>query len=192
MKSWFAYRPDGRADRRAGHSVRRVDGAARSRRARSRPLRAESPPSPLLQRPANRRAKAPANQPPPPPQVAISVQSNMVNVDAVVTDQDGNIVTGLKKENFRILDEGQRQQISNFAPTDATITIVMLMEFSKRYGGYFAYEAKYLVPGIPAPAQAAGLGGIEDLRFENDPGGGFHAGQEGSRAGHPVALFPEL
>ncbi|MGC2724738.1 MAG: hypothetical protein WA224_12315, partial [Candidatus Acidiferrales bacterium] len=31
------------------------------------------------------------------PQVAISVQSNVVNIDAVVTDQDGNIITGLKK-----------------------------------------------------------------------------------------------
>ena len=61
----------------------------------------------------------------------------------MVTDQDGNIVTGLKRENFRILDEGQRQQVANFAPSDAPITIVMLMEFSKRYGGYFGYKAKY-------------------------------------------------
>jgi VWFA-related protein len=106
------------------------------------PNRAPAPPAPPA--PGQSQGKAPANQTPPPPQVAIAVQSNIVNVDAVVTDQDGNIVTGLKKENFRILDEGQRQQISNFAPTDATITIVMLMEFSKRYGGYFAYEAKYL------------------------------------------------
>jgi VWFA-related protein len=80
----------------------------------------------------------------PPPQVAISVQSNVVSVDAVVTDADGNIVTGLKKENFRILDEGQRQQVANFAPTEAPITIVMLMEFSKLYGGWFAYQAKNL------------------------------------------------
>src|ERR1700688_483587 len=60
----------------------------------------------------------------PPPQVAISVQSNLVSVEAVVTDQDGNIVTGLKRENFRILDDGNRQQITNFAPTEAPITIV--------------------------------------------------------------------
>jgi VWFA-related protein len=79
---------------------------------------------------------------PPPPQVAISVQSNLVTVDCVVTDQDGNIVAGLKRENFRILDDGNRQQITNFAPTEAPITIVMLMEFSKRFGGYFGYKAK--------------------------------------------------
>ena len=106
------------------------------------PNRAPAPPAPPA--PGQSQGQAPGNQPPPPPQIAISVQSNIVNVDAVVTDQDGNIVTGLKKENFRILDEGQRQQISNFAPTDAPITIVMLMEFSKIYGGIFAYNAKYL------------------------------------------------
>ncbi|HTS12191.1 MAG TPA: VWA domain-containing protein [Candidatus Limnocylindrales bacterium] len=80
------------------------------------------------------------------PQSQISVQSNLVNIDAVVTDQDGNILTGLKRENFRVLDEGQPQQISNFAPTDAPITVVILMEFSnKSYGfwqGAFGYKAK--------------------------------------------------
>src|ERR1700677_4261720 len=34
------------------------------------------------------------------PQVAIAVQSNVVNIDAVVTDADGNLVTGLKNKNF--------------------------------------------------------------------------------------------
>ena len=104
------------------------------------PNRAPAQPAP----PAPGQSQGQTPTPAPPPQVAIAVQSNIVNVDAVVTDQDGNIVTGLKKENFRILDDGQRQQVANFAPTDAVITIVMLMEFSKRYGGFFAYQAKNL------------------------------------------------
>jgi len=104
------------------------------------PNRAPAQPAP----PAPGQTQGQTPTPAPPPQVAIAVQSNIVNVDAVVTDQDGNIVTGLKKENFRILDDGQRQQVANFAPTDAVITIVMLMEFSKRYGGFFAYQAKNL------------------------------------------------
>jgi VWFA-related protein len=78
----------------------------------------------------------------PPPQVSISVQANVVNVDAVVTDQDGNIITDLKKENFRILDGTTPQQVTNFAPSEAPITIVILMEFSHRYWGYFGYKAK--------------------------------------------------
>ena len=83
--------------------------------------------------------QAPAQQA---PQVAIAVESNVVNVDAVVTDNAGNIVTGLKKENFRILDEGQPQQVTNFAPTEAPITVVMVMEFSARYFGFFGYKGE--------------------------------------------------
>ncbi len=76
------------------------------------------------------------------PQTSIAVESNVVNIDAVVTDQEGDILTNLKKENFRILDNNQPQQISNFAPSEAPITIVILMEFSKRLYGYFGYRAQ--------------------------------------------------
>src|ERR1700691_3085926 len=57
------------------------------------------------------------------PQVTIAVQSNVVNIDAVVTDAEGNIITGLQKQNFRVLDDGQPQQISNFGASEAPITI---------------------------------------------------------------------
>jgi hypothetical protein len=76
------------------------------------------------------------------PQVTIAVQSNVVNIDAVVTDQDGNIITGLQKQNFRVLDESQPQQISNFGASEAPITIVVLMEFSRRMWGYFGNRGK--------------------------------------------------
>ncbi len=77
------------------------------------------------------------------PEYSIQVESPLVQVDAVVTDQDGNILTGLKKENFRISEDGEPQQITNFSPTDAPITVVMLMEFSKLGYSIFAYTAKY-------------------------------------------------
>lgn len=77
------------------------------------------------------------------PQYSISVEAPLVNVDAVVTDQDGNILNGLKKENFRITEDGVPQTVTNFAPTDAPITIVILMEFSRLAYGFFAYNAKY-------------------------------------------------
>jgi VWFA-related protein len=76
------------------------------------------------------------------PGFSVSVESNLVNVDAVVTDNDGNIITGLKKENFRVLDDGQPQQITNFAPSDAPLTMVVLMEFSQLGYGWFAYNAR--------------------------------------------------
>jgi VWFA-related protein len=76
------------------------------------------------------------------PQVTIAVQSNVVNIDAVVTDAEGNIITGLQKQNFRVLDDNQPQQISNFGASEAPITIVVLMEFSRRMGSYFGYRGK--------------------------------------------------
>lgn len=80
---------------------------------------------------------------PPPPQSSISVESTLVNVDVTVTDQDGNILSGLNKSNFHITDDGQPQQITNFSPSEAPITMVVLMEFSRRFGGYFGYKAQY-------------------------------------------------
>ena len=77
------------------------------------------------------------------PEYSISVEAPLVNVDAVVTDQDGDILTGLKKQNFRVLDDGVPQTITNFAATDAPITVVMLVEFSRIGYGFFSYTGKY-------------------------------------------------
>jgi VWFA-related protein len=82
------------------------------------------------------RALAQSKDAPPQPQqtpggFSISLTVPVVGVDAVVTDNNGNFLTGLKKENFRITEDGAVQTITNFAPTDAPITIVLLLEFSK-------------------------------------------------------------
>jgi len=74
-----------------------------------------------------------------PPNYSIAVTVPVVNVDAVVTDNDGNYVSGLKKENFRILEDGQPQEISGFSTGDAPITVVLLMEFNMRGFGYYNY-----------------------------------------------------
>ena len=73
---------------------------------------------------------------------SISVTVPVVNVDAVVTDNNGNYLTGLKKENFRITEDGAAQAITNFALTDAPITIVLLLEFSKLGYQIFTYNAR--------------------------------------------------
>ena len=76
------------------------------------------------------------------PGYSISVTVPVVNVDVVATDDDGNYVTGLKKENFRILEDGQRQTISNFDTTEAPMTTVMLVEYSKLGSEWFLENAK--------------------------------------------------
>ncbi|MGC1829570.1 MAG: VWA domain-containing protein [Candidatus Acidiferrales bacterium] len=106
------------------------------------PAQQPEQPMPPTAPPQSQPQAQPQQKTPPLPQVSISVESNLVNVDATVTDQDGNIVTGLKKQNFRIFDNDQPQEITNFAPSDAPITICILMEFSSRAWGYFGYKAQ--------------------------------------------------
>src|SRR5437016_11854049 len=100
--------------------------------------------------------QAPPSQPAPPPQgppqgqeqqqsgqpgFAISMNVTVVNVDVVVTDNDGNYLNGLKKENFRVSEDGVSQMITNFGTTDAPITVVLLLEFSQLGYGWFLYNA---------------------------------------------------
>jgi VWFA-related protein len=68
----------------------------------------------------------------------LSVEVPLVNVDVVVTDNDGGFLNGLRRENFRVLEDGVPQTITNFAPTDAPITMVLLIEFSKMYYEYIS------------------------------------------------------
>jgi VWFA-related protein len=82
------------------------------------------------------------------PQYSLTIKSQVVQVNTVVTDQDGNIVTGLKKENFRVTDNGQPQQIANFEPNDAPITIVLLLEFDARFYGVWSYYSQELAYGF--------------------------------------------
>jgi VWFA-related protein len=73
---------------------------------------------------------------------SISVTVPVVSVDVVITDNNGNFLTGMKKENFRITEDGAVQTITNFAPSDAPITIVLLLEFSKLGYQFFTYNAR--------------------------------------------------
>jgi VWFA-related protein len=102
----------------------------------------QAPAPPVAEPPAppTSQKKAPTKSEPPSSQSEITVQSNLVNIDAVVTDKDGNIVSGLKRENFKITDNGVEQQVTNFSPTDAPIMTVILLEYSAGAYGYFAYK----------------------------------------------------
>ena len=53
---------------------------------------------------------APAQQ----PAVTFKVEINYVEIDAVVTDAQGNFVRGLTKEDFQVTEEGTRQAIAAF------------------------------------------------------------------------------
>ncbi len=88
--------------------------------------------------------------PPPPPEkpkkvegmpdYSIKVDVPLVNVDVLVTTKDGQFIPGLKKDNFRVMEDGVQQSVSNFNISEAPITAVLMVEFaSTNY--YFMVEA---------------------------------------------------
>jgi len=105
---------------------------------------------PQQQKPAQQQPPAkPPQAPPAQSGTSISVDVPVVTLDVVATTQHGDILTGLKRENFKITDDGVPQTISNFAPTEAPITIVMLMEFSSRgYFNWFSNQARIWAPAF--------------------------------------------
>jgi VWFA-related protein len=64
-------------------------------------------------------------------QTGLSVTVNLVSMNVLVTDTKNNVITGLQAENFKVYEDNVEQEITNFAPVEANITVVMLVEFSK-------------------------------------------------------------
>ena len=63
----------------------------------------------------------------------LTTTTNLVNVDVLITDNNGNPISGLTKANFKLADEGVPQAITNFATGEAPMTVCMLVEFSNTY-----------------------------------------------------------
>src|SRR5207237_7988550 len=64
------------------------------------------------------------------PDYSIRVDVPLVNVDVLVTTKDGQFISTLKKDNFKVLEDGVPQTISNFNVSEAPITAVLLVEFA--------------------------------------------------------------
>ena len=62
----------------------------------------------------------------------VRVTAAVVNVETVVYHKkSGQIITGLKKENFAIFEDGVKQDITNFSTPEAPITVAMVLEYSR-------------------------------------------------------------
>jgi VWFA-related protein len=85
------------------------------------PKKKEEPPPPAPEKP-----KKIENM----PDYSIKVDVPLVNLDVLVTTKDGQTIPGLKKENFKIMEDGAAQKISTFNQTEAPITAVLLVEFA--------------------------------------------------------------
>src|SRR6266446_2683454 len=88
--------------------------------------------------PAGSDQKAPPKSADQPPQVSsLSIDVDLISFDVVVTDQSGNPISGLEKPHFRVFDDDVEQNVTNFSPAEAPLTVVVLAEFSNTFGYYF-------------------------------------------------------
>ena len=60
----------------------------------------------------------------------VRVETQLVSVPAVVTNNAGRPVTGLRAENFLVFENDQQQKIANFATTEAPFEIALLLDTS--------------------------------------------------------------
>jgi VWFA-related protein len=99
---------------------------------------------------------APKKTEPPPPETVkkperinpneiftLSTTTNLVNVDVMVLDKDGNPLSNLDRKNFRLFDDGVPQTVSNFGTSQVPMTTCMVIEFSNRYWAFLYLALRY-------------------------------------------------
>lgn len=64
----------------------------------------------------------------PPQTTAIRVSVDRVNVGVIVTDSHGTFVAGLRRENFRVFDNGAEQTATDFVSIDDPAQVLVLVE----------------------------------------------------------------
>jgi VWFA-related protein len=95
------------------------------------PKKKEEPPPPAPEKPKKIEGM---------PDYSIKVDVPLVNLDVLVTTKDGQAIPNLKKDNFKILEDGVEQKISSFNQSEAPITAVLLIEFASTNYNYM-YDA---------------------------------------------------
>ncbi len=60
----------------------------------------------------------------------VRVETQLVSVPAVVTDSTGRPLSGLRAENFRLIEDGQVQTITNFGTAETPFEIALLLDTS--------------------------------------------------------------
>ena len=75
----------------------------------------------------------------------LSTTTNLVNLDVMVLDKDGNPVPNLVKSNFMVYDDNVPQTLSNFGQSEASMTVCLLVEFRNHryYWQFLALAVEY-------------------------------------------------
>jgi Ca-activated chloride channel homolog len=87
------------------------------------------------------------------PKQTIQVNVDRVNAGVIVTDTRGHFVEGLRREDFRVFDNGIEQPITGFAAIEEPAQVLLLIE---------AGPAVYLLEGEHVQAAVALLNGLSN------------------------------
>lgn len=60
----------------------------------------------------------------------VRVETQLVTVPAVIKNSTGRPLTGLRRDNFIVFEDGQQQSIANFGTTEAPFEIALLLDTS--------------------------------------------------------------
>jgi Ca-activated chloride channel family protein len=60
----------------------------------------------------------------------IRVDTSLVRVPVTVTDEQGRFIPGLKREDFKLFEDGKPQEITYFDADDAPFTVVLILDMS--------------------------------------------------------------
>ncbi len=86
-------------------------------------------------------------------------EANLVNVEVAVLDNRGNFIPSIRRENFLVLEDNVPQKVVNFGPSEAPMTVCLVIEFSNLFQQYWT-ESWY-------QTLAASYGFLETLRPED-------------------------
>jgi Ca-activated chloride channel homolog len=76
----------------------------------------------------------------------IKVDTNLVTIPVKVSDRNGRLIAGLKKENFKIFEDSVEQEVTYFSNEEQPFTVALILDMS--------YSSKFKIAEIQAAANA--------------------------------------
>ena len=104
----------------------------------------------------------------------VKIKTELINVAVGVKDADGKRITGLKKEDFEIYEDGVLQEIADFKPSPHPLRLIMLFDTSVSMGAIFPAVKDEAVKSVESLNQLDEMmiGAFDiDLQWSSDWGG---------------------
>jgi len=83
--------------------------------------------------PKKQKPHKPGELPPGEVPYSIAVSVDLVTFDVAVEDNNGNVIPGLKKGNFHLVEDGVPQTLQTFDASEAPMTVVLVVEFNNLF-----------------------------------------------------------